>query len=264
MFGTQDSMRMEPTPERVLSLARTVARGPITHDELRDILSLGAMEDLQVSIINSTIKVALEELSLLNTKNDKLEVAVSKEILESTTSFRRYVASKVFANKESTFVQFTRWLVSQNDQLFKMSRWEVMGKNAKVEVPSLAKMNENAVLGWRFWATFLGIGYISGTMFLPNMKLRLQDLFSTEFAKTFKYGETVRADAFSTWLSVKLPEADLNGKWPLAVSAGLRTLHELKLIKLESWRDSTRVQLFNLDGDPVNDFSHITVYEEVQ
>lgn len=262
MFGNKDNMRMEPTPERVLSVARTVARGPITHDELRDILSLGMSEDLQKGQINHSISVALDELNLIRTKDDRLELAVPNSVLETPVAFRRYVSGKVFSNKESNFVQFTRWLISQNDKLFNMSKWEVMGKNAKGE-PALENMNENAVLGWRFWATFLGLGYLSGTMFLPNMKLRLQDLLMTEFSKSFSYGEAVRAETFASWLVSRLPEADLSGKWPLAVSAGLRTLHELKIIKLESWRDSTRIQLFYVDGDPINDFSHITVYGEV-
>ena len=55
----------------------------------------------------------------------------------------------------------------------------------------------------------------------------------------------------------------MSGKLPLAFSAGLRTLHELGLIKLETWRDSNRVFLYSVDGDPINDFSHITVRKEV-
>ena len=56
----------------------------------------------------------------------------------------------------------------------------------------------------------------------------------------------------------------MTGKLPLALSAGLRTLHELGLIKLETWRDSNRIFLYPVDGDPINDFSHITVTEEVR
>ena len=100
-------------------------------------------------------------------------------------------------------------------------------------------------------------------MFLPNMKIRLQDILATSFNQKFKYGETIRATDFIDWLSGKLPEADLSNKLPLAVSAGLRTLHELGLIKLETWRDSNKIMLFFVDGDPINDFSHITVSEEV-
>ena len=50
---------------------------------------------------------------------------------------------------------------------------------------------------------------------------------------------------------------------PLALSAGLRTLHELGLIKLEMWSDSTPIMLYYVDGDPINGFTHISVKEAI-
>ena len=144
-----------------------------------------------------------------------------------------------------------------------MDKWEVMAVTSGEENAELSAVDENAVLGWRFWAAFLGLGYLNRTMFLPNMKIRLQDVFATSFAQRFKYGETIRATEFIDWLSSKLPEVSFNNRLPLAISAGFRTLHELGLIKLETWRDSNRIMLFFVDGDPINDFSHITVSEEV-
>ncbi|MPN35892.1 hypothetical protein SDC9_183394 [bioreactor metagenome] len=95
------------------------------------------------------------------------------------------------------------------------------------------------------------------------MKIRLQDILATEFSKTYRYNEPVRAEEFTTWLSGQLPEADLTATFPLAVSAGLRTLHELGLVHLEARRDTDRTTLYYVDGDPINDFSHVTVSEEV-
>ena len=100
-------------------------------------------------------------------------------------------------------------------------------------------------------------------MIIPNMKIRIEDVLATTFADKFNYDEAIRATDFITWISTKMPEVDMSGKLPLAFSAGLRTLHELGLIKLETWRDSNRVFLYSVDGDPINDFSHITVRKEV-
>lgn len=42
MFKTNpDGMRMEPTPERVLSVCRLIAQKNITHEELRQAMTLG-------------------------------------------------------------------------------------------------------------------------------------------------------------------------------------------------------------------------------
>jgi len=264
MFKTNpDGMRMEPTPERVMSVCRLVAQKRVTRDEIREILTLGKAGDKELDQIDKSITVALEELDVIKTKDNYFELAVNPEIIATSESFRRFAAAKVFGQSNTTFTMFTKWLIAQNDNLFSLDKWEVMAVSSGEDVKELSAVDENAVLGWRFWATFLGIGYLSRTMFLPNMKIRLQDILATSFNQKFKYGDTIRATDFIDWLSSKLPEADLSNKLPLAVSAGLRTLHELGLIKLETWRDSNKIMLFFVDGDPINDFSHITVSEEV-
>ena len=258
-----DGMRMEPTPERVMSVCRLVALRKVTREEIRDILTLGKAGDKELDEIDKSIGVASEELGIIRMKDNYFELTASKEIVSSAVAFRRFVASKVFSQSDTTFSMFTKWIIAQNDRLFSLDKWEVMAVTSGEENAELSAVDENAVLGWRFWAAFLGLGYLNRTMFLPNMTIRLQDVFATSYSQRFKYGETVRATEFIDWLSSKLPEVNFSNKLPLAISAGFRTLHELGLINLETWRDSNRVMLFFVDGDPINDFSHITVSEEV-
>ena len=144
-----------------------------------------------------------------------------------------------------------------------MRTWEGMAATCKTESKELSALNENAVLGWRFWAAFLGVGYLSGTMIIPNMKLRLEDVLATSYAEKFKFNETILAQDFILWLSTKMPEVEFGDKLPLALSAGLRTLHELGLIELKTWSDSTPIMLYRVDGDPINSFTHITVKEAI-
>lgn len=265
MFKTHpDGMRMEPTPERVLAACRMAAKHPMERKELQSVLSLNWKADAEQSLASSVITVAMDELELLQIKNGLVVYAAEPEVIANPTAFRRYVSSKVFHKADTTFAMFSKWVIAQNERLFTLGKWEVMAKTCKDETTAMRSLNENAALGWRFWAAFLGLGYLSGTMLIPNMKLRLQDILATSFAERFKYAESIQAKEFILWLAHQLPEADLHNKLPLAVSAGLRTLNELGMIKLESWRDSERIMLYSIDGDPVNDFSHITVYEEVR
>lgn len=264
MFRTNpDGMRMEPTPERVLSVCRLIAQNSMTREEVRREMSLGSTDDKQSDEIDRSIKVSLEELAILTTQDNRLVLAVDPAVVSTVTTFRRYVSARVFMKKDTTFYLFTKWLISQNDRIFTLKSWEGMAKACASEIKELSALQENAILGWRFWAAFLGLGYLSGTMIIPNMKLRLQDVLATSFSRNFKYNEAIQANEFITWLSDMVPEVHLSGKLPLALSAALRTLHELELIKLETWRDANRVHLFNVDGDPINDFSHITVKEAV-
>ncbi len=259
-----DGMRMEPTPERVLSVCRLVAHNrSMTREDVREAMTLNMDDKKEIDQINKSINVALEELSLIKTKSDQLQIAVDPRVFNSNVSFRRYVSKKVFTQKNTTFFMFSRWLLSQNERIFKLRTWDGIAKTCGAEISELSTINENAVLGWRFWAAFLGLGYLSGTMIIPNMKLRLEDLLATDYKEYFKYGQPIRAEEFISWLANKTPEVDITGRFPLALSAGLRTLHELGYIELETRRDSNRTMLYYIDGDPINDFSHITVKEVV-
>lgn len=263
MFKTNpDKMRMEPTPERVLSVCRLVAYKSMTREEIRAAMAMGSKDDKQNDEINHSIRVAHEELSLLTTRDNQLVLAVDPSVVESVTAFRRYVSARVFAMKDTTFYMFTKWVIAQNDRIFEMGSWEGMAKTCGHENQIMAEMGENAALGWRFWAAFLGLGYLSGTMIIPNMMLRVQDVLATGFTSKFKINEQVLAGEFLAWLSAQLPEVSMTKEIPLALSAALRTLHELGLIQLESWRDAARIPLFYVDGDPIKNFSHIIVREE--
>ena len=255
-----DFMRMAPTPERVLAVCRLVAQKPISENDLRDAMSL-LNADVDTQPITESVGVALSELGLIKNQNGLLTLAVDENVISSPTEFRRYVSARVFQKKDTTFYMFTRWAIAQNERLFSLTNWESMAKTCAQEQTELKALNENAVLGWRFWAAFLGLGYLSGTMIIPNMKLRLEDVIKTEFAKRFKCNEAIRATEFVAWLSSKLPEVDMTGKLPLALSAALRTLHELHIIELATWQDGERIMLYFVDGDPINDFTHITVKE---
>lgn len=258
-----DGMRMEPTPERVLSVCRLIAHKSMTRDEVRRAMTLGDNDDKEIDQIDKSINVALGELSIIKAEADNLVLAVDQNVIASTTAFRRYVSARVFSAKDTTFHMFTKWMISQNERIFSLRSWEGMSATCRGEVKELSSLNENSVLGWRFWAAFLGLGYLSGTMIIPNMKLRLEDVLATTYTEKFKFNETILAQDFVLWLSTKMPEVDIGDKLPLALSAGLRTLHELGLIELKTWSDSTPIMLYRVDGDPINSFTHISVKEAI-
>ena len=255
-----DPMRMEPTPERVLAVCKMIEKQPMPKDELVQTMTLGG----ENPDVNASITVALEELHSIDQIDGKLKLVAPDAVLESPTSFRKYVSARVFQNQDSTFFRFSKWLIEQNDRIFALGKWEVLATTARSESSSLEGMNENAVLGWRFWAAFLGLGYLSGTILIPNMKIRIQDVLSTEFSKQFAFDQTIRAEDFLSWIASRIQEVDYRkGNLPLAFSAGLRTMNALGLIDLQMQRDTDVIRLYNVDGDPNNAFSHIVVREEV-
>lgn len=262
-----DGMRMEPTPERVLAVCQTLAWQEMTQAELIDAMSLGRKDDTARSTISATLSVA-EELGAVRPKEGLLTLHIPKEEVSSPAAFRRYASRIAFSNPKSTFFLFSRWYISLNEQAFTTTDgWEDRANRAVKDEPALSGLGENAALGWRFWAAFLGLGYLSGTTLLPNMKTRLQDAFAYDYNQHFSFGASVFVLDFLPWLSNRVPEAgmtlDGSAPLPLAVSAGLRTLRDLDLVRLEAQRDARRIPLFPVDGDPNGDFSHIIVREEV-
>ena len=98
---------------------------------------------------------------------------------------------------------------------------------------------------------------------LPNMTIRIQDVLVSHFANAFSFESPIRAQEFLSWLAVEIPEVDFSqDTLPLAFSAGLRTLHELHLINLQTQRDTDWVRLYNA-GDDNNAFSHIVVRGDI-
>jgi hypothetical protein len=255
-----DPMRMEPTPERVLAVCKMVAKQPISKNDLSQIMTLGTdNQDIAASI-----SVALEELHVIDQIDGSLTVVVPTDVLATPASFRQFVSSMVFKNSDTSFFRFTKWFISQNERIFTLGAWEVFATTARSESSLLEGLNENAVLGWRFWAAYLGIGYLNRTILIPNMTIRIRDVLATSFSNMFSYDTSIRAQDFLSWVAAEIPEVDYTqGSLPLAFSAGLRTLHELKLIELQTQRDTDFVRLYHVDGDSNNSFSHIVVREVI-
>ena len=50
-----DSMRMEPTPERVLAVCRLASQCQISRDQMKEYLTLGQMGDKEVDTVNRSL-----------------------------------------------------------------------------------------------------------------------------------------------------------------------------------------------------------------
>ena len=66
-----------------------------------------------------------------------------------------------------------------------------MAKICGSEVKELSALNENAVLGWRFWAAFLGIGYSETVLPIgviapnPVITTRLNSIYFAQLVNIF-------------------------------------------------------------------------------
>lgn len=254
----KDGMLPDPTPERVYSICRIVADKSSSNSELQKASSLYQDASQTLSEVSASIRVA-EELGIILNKDGIYSLVIPAEKLSTYISFRRYVSDRVFKQKDTTFFKVTEWYLSNNEKIVEFDSWE--DKAAAAVQDGIDGVKENDMLGWRFWASFLGEGYLHAQLLIPNMKVRLQDVLATQYSKSFKYDKEISAKEFLTWLQASVSEVVLLTDAPLVlgVSNGLRSLSECGLISLRAQMDAQRYRLYAIEGEAFNDFSHVTV-----
>lgn len=254
MFKENDTMRPGPTPERVLAICRLVNQGDYTNQEIFKLSELDPDSKFEEESIRRSIEAA-EELTLIIKNGDKYSINVPVESLQSATTFRKMISPIIFSNNKSTFFKLTEWFLANSDTTQGINRFDDFAAiSAKNGVESIS---ENDVLGWRFWMRYLGHAYQYNKTLIPNMKIRLGDAL-----ESIKPGTRMTAAQFVIWLKENVPEVAsscTNQGISLAVSNGLRLLHEEGTIELISTMDAAKTGLYKLVGVPLNDFSEIIV-----
>lgn len=265
MFKThRDGLRMEPTPERVYAICQYIAKYDCTRTGILNQFSMFAdATQIPTEAITAAIRAA-EELGAITTKDGNMVLSISSEHLTSYIAFRRFAAERVLKQKDTTFFKVTQWYMNANEKVFEFDNWE--NKADAIVQDGVDGISENDFLGWRFWASFLGEGYLHDKMLIPNMKIRIQDVLAEKFKHSFEYENEITAKDFLTWIATQIPETLIttDGILSLGFSNGLRTLSELKLINLRAQMDAMRVKLYPIEGEVLNDFSHITVKEVIE
>ena len=126
-----------------------------------------------------------------------------------------------------------------NEQVFKYkavseaSLVEHMSKTIGVPV------FEDDMRAWRFWASYLGLGNLHDMILLPNMHQYLRSVLAvTKLKKGEEYTFTDFILAIKPYAEIGLSDIDGNKKINMAMSNGLRALHDEGVIQLSHKLDS--------------------------
>ena len=254
----EDSMRPGPTPERMLALCRLVENGSYTRSELYKLCALDPDAPSGDEYISRTISSATDELELIKEdENGHYTLEIDSSCLASSAEFRKAVAPRIFALKESRFFKLTEWFVKNSEDSMKINKFDEFASEAAKN--GVEDVDENDVLGWRFWMRYLGFAYQYNKTLIPNMKVRIKDAL-----EGVESGTRMTCRQFIAWLKENLPETAVwcdDEYLPLALSNGLRTLEHEGFIEMISTRDAVRVSLYPLRGVERTDFSDIVVKE---
>lgn len=250
----------EVIPERVYALLKLVKSGQYTKDDLRDLMLPKELNRNQDEF--NTVFRALDNTGLIkvNELSNIVECKIADNEIDTVDKYRRYM-SKLATSGNNLFIQFTSWYISQNQNVFFYKSAEDFSSTLKGQ---FINMDKKLVLGWRFWASFLGYGYLHEVFLIPNMYIRISDVLYTDRLTT---NESIHFRTFMEHTTKLCPEIQLpdDKSLPIALSNGLRSLHDMGKIKLVYTPDSTDVwYLFRSESHEIHEnVTDIIIKEEL-
>lgn len=219
-------MVTEAIPARVFALYKIVtSKKNISRSDLQEL-----MEPSEIYEGNSYFSIILKtatELKLVDTQDNYVSAIVPKEQLKTIEDLRMYVISKLDNYEEEQFYKCTNAIVNLDEKIYKYSSITDNELLNYLSEKSSQQITAPMARGWRFWAQFLGFGYMNGLVFLPNayvfvksvIKLmglkKMEEYPMDDFMARFnQYGRILSGNPNS--------EKNLN----IALSSALRELHE--------------------------------------
>lgn len=256
-----DRMTGEVTPLRLQALCRLVdyfqqEKTPVTQEQLFNFLQPEGNKNQ----VQQVFSIAKEGNLIATDPNGHVSLQMDKDEIKTMHTFRRAIAKRVFNHSSLIFCRFTAWYIGQGQRVYSSKPIDLaVDFNSELNQSVQAnQFNDTNVRAWRPWVTFLGLGYSQRfrvdkstfTIVIPNAMVRLQDVLLEN--KTLERERPLPFSEFMQWLQTVCPDLDggelftrNQGKnslpanhLSLAVSAGLRALHDLGEIKLRYVKDA--------------------------
>ena len=145
---------------------------------------------------------------------------------------REYINCELESLNTGQFYLVTNAYFEKGSDIFKGD------KNVSNLAPMFAQMtgvpvDAVAMRAWRFWASFLGFGYLQDMFVIPNASVFIKDLINNselEKGKLYSFSEFIKE--LSPRINILMTDND-SRKINYGVSNGLRALHDSGVIKLE-------------------------------
>ncbi len=230
----KEKMVTTAIPERVYALCKIVEKGSITSNELKDKMEPDFLGN--GSVYFNDYKNAAEELGLISISDDHIQLAVEPIVVKNIDNMRAYINANLEKDNVGQFYKVTNAYFEKDAGIFKED------KNIANLGPLFTEMtgmsvDAVAMRAWRFWASFLGFGYLQDMFIIPNAFVFLDDVIAAsglERKKMYTVSEFV--DAITPMANIIISDIS-SKKFSYGVSNGLRALHDSGKIKMEHIMD---------------------------
>lgn len=247
-------LRPEITPKRVYALLKLIdyKNGILNEEEIYKYIQPNNIQNdsKEVKLVFKFCK----DNNLIDIDFDnKVILKINKEVIKDESSFRRFMTKLVYDDiAKNTFYLITEKILCSNLDIYDLSGFENILLSLKI-----GEASKESILGWRFWAAYLGYGFILNGQFVLNPHLKLKDFIEEYFITTEDKQITMRT--FIETLIKICPEfrGTIDGNIiSTHLSIALVTLENLNIIKSVEVRDSSEKWSLNLNNTS-KDITHI-------
>lgn len=258
------NMVTEAIPARVYALYKIVAsKKEISRSDLQGLMEPSGI--YEGSSYFSTIMKAATELKLVDIQDNMVYSLVPKEKISSIDDMRIHAISRLISFEGEQFYRCTNAIVNLNEEIFKFK--SVSDNDMLTFLSEKAGQNVTAPMarGWRFWAQFLGFGYMNDFTFLPNAYIFVKNvikLMDLEKKKEYQMDEFM--SMFNQYGRILTDNAPSEKYLNLALSSALRELHENDEITIRYISDQASKWILFPSNDLFNNPVSAIVYKGVK
>lgn len=233
------NMVTEAIPPRVFALYRIVeTKKSIRRSELQAMMEPPELREDNTSAYFSIVLKAAIELKLVDNKDNVILLHNPDDQIRTMDEFRRYVISIMPSFESEQFWRCSNVIVNMNEKIFEYSSISDSDMLGYLSNRLGQQISASMIRGWRFWAQFLGFGYMNNFAFLPNAYLYVKNvLLLSNLERGKEYGVEEFMTCFSRYGKIILPLSVGDRNLNISMSSALRELHDNGEIVLKTGSD---------------------------
>lgn len=231
----QNKMVTPAIPERVYTLCKIVEKKAMSTAEVKEKMEPSYLE--QKSSYYNDYRNAAEELQLITITDNVLSLGVDPSVLKSMDTMRFYINGQLDQFQGGQFYKVTKAYYDMGEGILHGEQ-NVANMASIMTLKTGIPVDSMAMRAWRFWAAYLGFGYLQGMFVIPNADTFLQDIIKrAEFDKNKRYSIAGFLEKLRPYADIIIDPSSGSKTFNFGVSNGLRTLQDAGYIKMEHIMD---------------------------
>ena len=256
-------MVTEAIPVRVFALYKIVtSKKDISRSELQELME--PSEIFEGSSYFSAILKTATELKLVDVQDNTVVALVSKEQIKTIDELRLYIILKLENYEEEQFYKCTNAIVNLDEKIYKYSSISDSKMLNYLSEKVGQQITAPMARGWRFWAQFLGLGYMNELVFLPNAYIFVKNVIKLIGLEKREYQMDEFMTMFNQYGRILSGNSQNEKYLNLALSNALRELHENGEITLKYISDQASKWILYPSNDLFNNPVSSITYKGVK